>query len=98
VSPDRTRGTRRRRILQLASAALTLACAVAALRVALWKPAELVGEAPSDGWLRLGGVVHVHTTLSDGGGTPEEVVGAARAIGLDFVAITDHNNFDAKPL
>ena len=28
------------------------------------------------------GVVHVHTTLSDGGGTPEEVVAAASAAGL----------------
>jgi hypothetical protein len=41
-------------------------------------------------------VLHVHTTLSDGGGTPEEVVAAARAAGLAFVAITDHNNLDAK--
>jgi PHP domain-containing protein len=42
-------------------------------------------------------VVHVHTTLSDGGGTPEEVAAAARRAGLAFVAITDHNNLDAKP-
>ena len=42
--------------------------------------------------------MHVHTTLSDGGGTPEEVIAAARAAGLAFVAITDHNNLDAKPL
>jgi hypothetical protein len=41
--------------------------------------------------------VHVHTTLSDGGGTPEEVAAAARAAGLQFVVITDHNNVDAKP-
>jgi hypothetical protein len=40
--------------------------------------------------------VHVHTTLSDGGGTPEEVARAARQAGLGFVAITDHNNLDAK--
>jgi hypothetical protein len=41
--------------------------------------------------------VHVHTTLSDGGGTPEDVVAAAKAAGLRFVVITDHNNLDAKP-
>jgi hypothetical protein len=43
------------------------------------------------------GALHVHTSLSDGGGTPEEVATAARAAGLQFVAITDHNNLDAKP-
>jgi hypothetical protein len=45
----------------------------------------------------VSGVVHVHTTLSDGGGTPEEVIASARAAGLDYVAITDHNNVDALP-
>jgi len=39
--------------------------------------------------------VHVHTSLSDGGGTPEEVLEAANAAQLDFVAITDHNHMDA---
>ena len=68
------------------------------LRVILWRPLALVGEAPRDGYTRVAGVVHVHTTLSDGGGTPSEVVAAARAAGLAFVAITDHNNLDAKPL
>lgn len=66
-------------------------------RVALWRPLPLAGEAPADGYSRAAGVVHVHTTLSDGGGTPEEVVRAARATGLDFLGITDHNNLDAKP-
>ncbi len=70
---------------------------VLALRVALWRPLEVVGEAPRDGYTRVAGVVHVHTTLSDGGGTPAEVIEAARRAGLGFVAITDHNNLDAKP-
>jgi hypothetical protein len=43
------------------------------------------------------GVVHVHTTLSDGGGTPQEVAAAARRAGLGFVVLTDHNNLEAKP-
>lgn len=46
--------------------------------------------------MRVPGVVHVHTTLSDGGGTPEEVIAAAQKAGLKFVVITDHNNVDAK--
>jgi hypothetical protein len=68
------------------------------LRVALWRPLDLVGRAPDDGYARVAGVVHVHTTLSDGGGTPEEVIRAAKTSGLAFLGITDHNNLDAKPL
>ncbi|MFP2930223.1 PHP domain-containing protein [Pyxidicoccus sp. 3LG] len=46
-------------------------------------------DAPT--WVR--GAYHVHTTRSDGRGTPLEVVRAAKAAGLDFVVITDHNDF-----
>ena len=66
-------------------------------RVALWRPLDLVGEGPGDGYARASGVVHVHTTLSDGSGTPEEVIRAARTTGLAFLGITDHNTLDAKP-
>lgn len=68
-----------------------------AVRVVLWRPLAVVGEAPRDGYTRVAGVLHVHTTLSDGGGTPEEVIAAARAAGLGYVVVTDHNNLDAKP-
>jgi hypothetical protein len=44
---------------------------------------------------RASGVVHVHTSLSDGKGSPGEVVAAARRAGLDFIVITDHNRADA---
>jgi hypothetical protein len=80
------------RPLLLAALVLVVAYAV---RVVLWAPLAVVGEVPAGA--RAQGVVHVHTTLSDGGGTPEEVLAAARAVGLDFVGITDHNNIDAKP-
>lgn len=82
------------RLAILALAGLALAYAA---RVALWRPLPVLGDHPADGWVRVGGVVHVHTTLSDGGGTPEEVVKAARLAGLRFVAITDHGHADAKP-
>jgi len=65
--------------------------------VALRKPYVVEGPAPDDGYTRIGGAVHVHTTHSDGGGTPADVAAAARAAGLGFVALTDHNNLDAKP-
>jgi hypothetical protein len=83
----------RRRLVFLS---LTVA-ALAALRVVLWRPLTVTGTAPDDGYVRVPGIVHVHTTLSDGGGPPEEVMAAARAAGLKFVAVTDHNNLDAKP-
>jgi len=69
-----------------------------ALHAALWRPLDLTGAARDDGYTRVVGVIHVHTTFSDGGGSPEDVVAAARAAGLGFVAITDHNTLDAKPL
>lgn len=65
--------------------------------MALWRPYAVSGPAPADGYTRVSGVVHVHTSLSDGGGTPLDVIAAAKAAGLGFVAITDHNNVDAKP-
>jgi hypothetical protein len=43
---------------------------------------------PPQGELR--GAWHVHTTHSDGRGTLGEVVAAARAAGLQFVVVTDH--------
>jgi hypothetical protein len=82
---------------RLIVAAVLVGLAVAAVWVARWKPLEVSGPPPAGGFTRVRGVVHVHTTLSDGGGTPEEVAAAARRAGLGFVAITDHNNLDAKP-
>lgn len=44
---------------------------------------------PSRGWIR--GAWHVHTTRSDGRGTLDEVVRAAREAGLQYVVVSDHN-------
>jgi hypothetical protein len=88
------RGRRVRRIVLAAALAVV---ALYALRVVLWRPLPVGGPRPDDGYTRVRGVVHVHTTLSDGGGTPEEVIAAAKAAGLSFVVLTDHNNLDAKP-
>jgi PHP domain/Carbohydrate binding domain (family 11) len=75
---------------------LVAAASVLSFLVARSQPLPVVGSPPSDGYVRVPGVVHVHTSLSDGGGTPDEVIRAARAAGLRFVVITDHNNLDAK--
>ncbi|MFC8847576.1 MULTISPECIES: CehA/McbA family metallohydrolase [unclassified Micromonospora] len=45
------------------------------------------------GWYR--GDCHVHSARSNGAElTPEQVVADARAVGLDFIAITEHNTSD----
>ena len=78
---------------------VTLALAAWVLApVLLWRPIPVPAGVPLDPLTRVRGVVHVHSTLSDGSGSPEEIVAAAVAAGLDFVVLTDHNNFDAKPL
>ena len=38
------------------------------------------------------GAYHIHTLLSDGSGSVEEVAEAAARAGLSFVIITDHGN------
>jgi hypothetical protein len=46
-------------------------------------------------WLR--GDLQSHTYHSDGKGSPAQLVAKARALGLDFLAITDHNNVSNHP-
>jgi len=41
--------------------------------------------------------LHVHTTASDGAWSPDEVVRAARAGGLDILAVTDHDTTAGVP-
>lgn len=45
-------------------------------------------------WVR--GAYHVHTKRSDGLGTVEQVAAAAKAAGLHFVVLTDHNDFGPR--
>ena len=49
------------------------------------------GPAASESWLWLRGDLQSHTFHSDGKGSPERLAAKARALGLDFLAITDHN-------
>ena len=36
---------------------------------------------------------HIHTTYSDGGKTPEEIIKLCKKNDIGFISITDHNTF-----
>jgi hypothetical protein len=44
----------------------------------------------------LVGVLHIHTRFSDGSGSPGEIAGIARTLGLDFIGINDHMSLGAR--
>ncbi len=58
-------------------------------------PAERRAESATSHWLR--GDLQSHTYHSDAKGSPEQLVAKARALGLDFLAITDHNTISHHP-
>lgn len=67
------------------------------IRALLSGPAALSGgEAGFGPRYRASGVLHIHTNLSDGRGTPAEVVAAGRRAGADFIVIADHNRVDPE--
>lgn len=41
------------------------------------------------------GAIHMHSVFSDGSGTVEEIAEYADEVGLDFIALTDHNTLRA---
>jgi hypothetical protein len=47
-------------------------------------------EARPDGWYR--GELHCHSHHSDGDSPPVDLIAEAQRLGLDFLAVTDHNN------
>lgn len=54
-----------------------------------WAAASALPELVELGDIR--GDLHMHTTETDGKATLEEMVGAAQARGLEYIAITDHS-------
>jgi hypothetical protein len=52
-------------------------------------PAREFCAAPAGGWYR--GELHCHSSASDGDYAPEALAERAAALGLDFIALTDHN-------
>ena len=77
---------------------LVMAAFVAAIcvLVGLTLPLRRVVLAPSaDG--TVPGILHVHTTRSDGRGTPDEVAAAAARAGVAFLVFTDHGDATRTP-
>lgn len=74
--------------------------ALLALAVALLPAlrfARLANPQPlPPGWAK--GVLHVHSTFSDGGGGPDTIGAAAAAEGLDFVVLADHGTANREAL
>ena len=77
-------------MIRKALVAAVLAVVALSLSLGAWVRAGRAPRLPPPpGELR--GAWHVHTSRSDGRGTLDEVVEAARAAGLQFVVVTDHN-------
>ena len=54
------------------------------------------GATPADSPV-VAGVFHVHSSRSDGIGTPDEIAAAAARAGLRFVVLTDHGDGTRQP-
>lgn len=55
-------------------------------------PGEISGHDPA-GFHDYSGVLNVHSLLSSGSGTPQEIITAAQEAKLDYIFLTDLNNF-----
>lgn len=56
----------------------------------------LSAQTPGDQYEVYYGLLHAHTAISDGSGTPEEAFKMAKETGLDFFAVTPHNHKAAE--
>jgi hypothetical protein len=52
---------------------------------------EKTVEGKKGKYYEYSGVIHIHTTFSDGGGSYEEIGRVADELGLDFIIPSDHN-------
>jgi hypothetical protein len=68
-----------------------LAAAETTTTIAIYNPHTSPAPIDTQPTLWLRGDLHSHTEHSDAKGTLDQLVAKARALGLDFLAITDHN-------
>ncbi len=76
-------------------AAAGLAAVACYIAVTLPPRAVALSVAPPPGVVF--GAYHIHSTRSDGSGTPDEIAAAAARAGLAFVIVTDHGNGTRTP-
>jgi hypothetical protein len=74
-------------------AVVALAAAAIAIRQSLPPPARTLAAVSSG----VRGAMHIHTSRSDGSGTPEQIAAAAKGAGLQFVILTDHGDGTRRP-
>ena len=72
-----------------------LAAAIAAFGALTLPPRRLTLSAFADG--TIPGSLHIHTTRSDGRGTPDEIAAAAARAGLGFIVFADHGDATRTP-
>jgi hypothetical protein len=82
-------------VIRRALLALVIAGGIAVF--ALLPPRALPVAATPSAPPVVRGAMHVHTTNSDGSGTPDEVAAAAARAGLQFVIFTDHGDATRTP-
>lgn len=63
--------------------------------ISVW-PSQLRRENPA-GFYDYRGVINVHTDVSIGSSPPAQVIAAAKMTGLDFIMLTDLNDFNSPP-
>ena len=61
------------------------------LNIAFLRPWSAAPPADSPAIHKIVGAAHIHTRYSDGSGSLQEILTAARSSNLDFIWITDHN-------
>jgi hypothetical protein len=75
---------------------LAIAVMLASLILLLLLP-RAAGDTPAPPPNVVRGAYHIHTTRSDGSGTPDEVAAAAARAGLKFIILTDHGDGTRAP-
>jgi hypothetical protein len=79
---------------QLRFLAMAIILASLALLMLVPRRAEVTAAPPAN---VIRGAFHIHTTRSDGSGTPDEVAAAAARAGLRFIILTDHGDGTRPP-
>jgi len=80
---------------RLLVAAAVFTVAVVAFSLLTLPPRRVLLPPSPDGTLR--GIVHIHTSRSDGRGTPDEIAAVAARAGVTFIVFTDHGDATRPP-